>query len=255
MQRSSEDPGDEADGVPGSSLPDPVLIVGGSGRTGCQLAERLVPHVGVRVLARDAVRARERLPDDCEVCEGSVLRRPTLKAALEGVACVVLMNAGDATWQNRPELVDVLGTRHLLEQMDPEAAVLLVSSIAVTRPEHAFDTDPFSLAWKAGGEELVRMSSRRYAIVRPGWLVDGKRRPGIRLGQGDVLDGRLSRNALAEVCLQMLRCEEVWGKTFEVVEGTDPWPVDWCSDFAELESDMEVSTKTLKARGAEVSEI
>jgi nucleoside-diphosphate-sugar epimerase len=236
------------------SIPDPVLVVGGSGRTGRLLAAELAPLVSVRVLARNPDGCRDKLPPNTELFEGSVLRPPTLRPALEGASCVVVTNAGDGTWNNRPELVDVIGTRHLIEEMDDGASVLLVSSIAVTRPEHAFDTDPYSLAWKAGAEEIVRSCGRRYAIVRPGWLVDSKRRPGLRFGQGDVLNGRLSRDALAEVCLQVLRHDEAWGKTFEVVEGPDAWPEDWAGEFAALDPDLDLSPRTLKARGAEITE-
>jgi uncharacterized protein YbjT (DUF2867 family) len=235
-------------------IPEPVLVVGGSGRTGRLLAAELAPDVNVRVLARNPDGCRDKLPAECELFEGSVLRPATLRPALDGAASVVITNAGDGTWSNRPELVDVIGTRHLIEEMDEGTSILLVSSIAVTRPEHAFDTDPYSLAWKAGAEELVRSCGRRYSIVRPGWLVDSKRRPGLRFGQGDVLSGRLSRDALAEVCLQILRHDEAWGKTFEVIEGPDAWPEDWAGEFAALESDPDLSTKTLSRRGAGVTE-
>ena len=219
-------------------LPGPVLLVGGAGRTGRLLAGRLAPELRVRVLARDPTAARERLPGDCELFEGNVLAHQTLGEAIRGAGAVVIAIAGDGSWENRPELVDVFGTRNVLGLIeDPAMLVVLVSSIAVTRPEHALDSEGHGLSWKAAAEELVRGSGHPYSIIRSGWLVDRRPRGGLLFGQGDLLDGRLSRNALADVCIEVLRHPEARGKTFEVVEGGDEVPLDWKARFAELELD------------------
>jgi len=72
---------------------------------------------------------------------------------------------------------------------------------------------------------------------RPGWLVGRPPRGGLRFGQGDLLDGRLSRLALADVCVEVLRHPGAKGKTFEVVEGGDEPGLNWPARFAELELD------------------
>lgn len=219
-------------------LPEPVLLVGGTGRTGRLLAGRLSPELRVRVLARDPMGARERLPGECELFEGNVLAHQTLGEALHGAGAVVIAIAGDSSWENRPELVDVFGMRNVLRLIeDPAMLVLLVSSIAVTRPEYALDSEGHSLGWKAAAEELVRGSGQPYSIIRPGWLVDRPPRGGLRFGQGDLLDGRLSRHALADLCVEVLRHREARSKTFEVVEGGDEVRLEWEGRFAELELD------------------
>lgn len=218
--------------------PEPVLLVGGTGRTGRLLASRLASELRLRVLARDPTTAEAGLPSDCELFEGNVLARQTLGEALDGASAVVVAIAGDASWMNRPELVDVFGTRNLLSLIDdPAVHVVFVSSIAVTRPEYALDSEGHSLSWKAAAEELVRGSGHPYSIIRPGWLVDRPPRGGLRFGQGDLLDGRLSRHALADLCVEVLRHRDARGKTFEVVEGGDEPQLDWAARFAELELD------------------
>jgi uncharacterized protein YbjT (DUF2867 family) len=63
-------------------VPEPVLLIGGTGRTGCLLAGRLAQELRVRVLVRDPTAARERLAGDCELFGGNVLARQTLGEAL-----------------------------------------------------------------------------------------------------------------------------------------------------------------------------
>jgi hypothetical protein len=116
-------------------------------------------------------------------------------------------------------------------------AAALWGTFAVTRPEYAPDSGGQSLSWKAAAEELVRGSGQPYSIIRPGWLVDRPPRDGLRFGQGDLLEGQLSRQALADICIEVLRHRTAYGKTFEVVEGGDEVLPDWAARFAELESD------------------
>lgn len=230
----------------GGSLPESVLLVGGTGRTGRILAARLAPEMSVRVVARDPESARARLPDGCDLFEGNVLAAQTLAEACRDIDAVVLAIAGDSSWENRPELVDVFGTRNVLALVeDPAVRVVFVSSIAVTRPDYALDGEGHSLGWKAAGEELVRGSGHPYSIIRPGWLVNRPPRGGLRFGQGDLLEGCLSRDALADVLIEVLRNDEASGRTFEVVEGGEPGRIDWGACFRELEPDR--GWKTLLA--------
>jgi hypothetical protein len=134
--------------------------------------------------------------------------------------------------------VDVFGTRNVLGLTDdPAVLVVLVSSIAVTRPEWALDSGGTAWAgrrlrrsWCAGAVSRTRSSGRA-------GLSTDRRGAGSALARGDVLDGRLSRRALADVSVQLLRHREAHRKTFEVVEGGGDVRLDWGARFGELELD------------------
>ncbi len=205
-----------------------VLVVGATGRTGRLIVERLVAgHVPVRALVRDPAKG-EALPADVARFVGDVLRPETLAPAIAGTAAIVIATCGSAQHDNSAELVDFLGTRHIVEQAAAADAglVVYVSSIHATRPEHYQDVEPDSLGWKARGEEVVRRSGLGYCIVRAGWLTDDAGGDTMVLSQGDIAEGHLSRADLADVCVRVLGLDAARGKTFEVVaarhgEGSD----------------------------------
>lgn len=83
-----------------------ILVAGATGYIGRQLVPRLLAagH-GVRVLARDPRRARERLPAAVEIVAGDVLAPETLAPAMAGIEVayylVHSMEAGDFSFEER----------------------------------------------------------------------------------------------------------------------------------------------------------
>lgn len=126
---------------------------------------------------------------------------------------------------------------------------VLVSSAGVTRPGRPginLEEEPPAvrlndqlggiLTWKLRGEDSVRQSGVPYTIIRPCALTE---EPGVKeliFDQGDNIKGKVSRDAIAELCTQVLEQPKACNVTFEVKEGSDR-PNDWQSLFDRLQRD------------------
>jgi uncharacterized protein YbjT (DUF2867 family) len=109
---------------------------------------------------------------------------------------------------------------------------VLVSSAGVTRPGRAginLEEEPPAvrlndqlggiLTWKLRGEDSVRESGVPYTIIRPCALTE---EPGVQeliFEQGDNIKGKVSRDSIAEVCVQALEQPQACNVTFEVKSG------------------------------------
>jgi uncharacterized protein YbjT (DUF2867 family) len=128
---------------------------------------------------------------------------------------------------------------------------VMVSSAGVTRPGRPglnLEEEPPAvrlndqlggiLTWKLRGEEVIRQSGINYTIIRPCALTE---KPGDKVlvfDQGDNMRGQVSRDAIAELCIQSLTIPEASNKTFEVrEEDVIANSIDWKSLFSKLESD------------------
>lgn len=98
------------------------------------------------------------------------------------------------------------------------------------------------IAARARGEQGLRDSGAPYVIVRPGWLTDARAR-GARLAQGDVEDGQVSRDTVADACVGALLTPAAHGRTFELFDddaGTAD-VIDWERLLGELAPDPEAA--------------
>lgn len=127
---------------------------------------------------------------------------------------------------------------------------VLVSSAGVTRPGRTdinLEEEPPAvrlndqlggiLTWKLRGEESVRHSGILYTIIRPCALTE---EPGVKqliFDQGDNIKGKVSRDAIAELCLQVLAQPKACNVTFEVKQEGSDQSNDWQSLFDSLQPD------------------
>ena len=129
---------------------------------------------------------------------------------------------------------------------------ILVSSAGVTRPNRPginLEEEPPAvrlndqlggiLTWKWRGEESVRASGIPYTIIRPCALTE---EPGIQplvFDQGDNIKGKVSRDSIAELCVQVLEQPQAGNLTFEVK--ADPnygaFVANWQNLLAQLKRD------------------
>lgn len=128
---------------------------------------------------------------------------------------------------------------------------VLVSSAGVTRPGRPglnLDEEPPAvrmneqlggiLTWKLRGEEVVRQSGLSYTIVRPCALTEEPGNQPLWVDQGDNLRGKVSREDIAELCIQALSQPHACQVTFEVTEGHGGCGVgDWDCLFAKVRRD------------------
>jgi uncharacterized protein YbjT (DUF2867 family) len=223
------------------------LVAGATGGVGQQVVSRLLRrNEHVRALVRDLTKARALLGENLELIEGDARRIDSAHEAVRGVQVVICtLGARPGNEHNTPEQVDYEGVSNLVK-----AAVVagverfvLVSSLAVTRPDHPLNQYGRILDWKLKGEEALRGSGLVYTIIRPGGLNDEAGGvTGLTFDQGDRISGRISRADVAEVVLQALARDSARNVTFEVISadgGAPATPDAWDALFLTLRSDLQ----------------
>ncbi|GCE29062.1 nucleoside-diphosphate sugar epimerase [Dictyobacter alpinus] len=219
-----------------------ILVIGGTGNTGRHIVQKLLQHgYAARVLARNIHAAREQFDPQVEVVAGDITQPASVAAAMHGVAgCVIIVESStsDAA-PNSPERVHFQGTRHVLAAAaEQQAHIVLVTQIYIARPER-FPEMRNIIHWRGQAEQAVRTSNVPYTIVRPSWLTnEPASRAAIRFEQGDTGDGQISREDVAEVCVQSLLVPEAQGKTFEIYNEPGTPPLAWQPLFQQLAGDV-----------------
>jgi len=223
---------------------EPVLVAGATGGVGQQVVNKMLARgVQVRVLARDPERATALFGKQADIVPGDVRQPESLVSAMHGMRAVICTTGGNAqNPDNSPEHVDYEGVRNLVGAA-MQAGVkhfVLVSTIAVTKPEHPLNRFGRILDWKLKGENALRESGLTYTIVRPGGLTN---EPGdqhaLQFDQGDRISGMISRADVAEVCIQALEQPAAQNVTLEVIQapGSAPAVEDWGGMFSNLAPD------------------
>jgi len=129
--------------------------------------------------------------------------------------------------------------------------VILISSAGVTRPKRPgidLSQEPPAvrlndqlggiLTWKLAAEDLLRNSGLRYTIIRPCALTENPGDKRLIFDQGDNIRGQVSREAIAQLCLQVYNNPTAVNKTFEVRETEEiVKEQDYGQLFAPLNSD------------------
>lgn len=212
----------------GTSSDQPVVILGGGGRTGMAVAEALAKEglyaVTTTRSGNDPFRVIK-LPQDIKSrlthFEGSVdvCQPSSLLEALREIKPSAIVFAASASKQGGNAFaVDDEGVGHAAEAARTlNARFILVSALAVDRPESKSYKITNTLGGnldkimdaKRQGEDKVRSTLKNYVIIRPGPLLNGKGKNGaadIELNQGDMIGGGLSREELAGVVVGALMC-------------------------------------------------
>lgn len=226
-----------------------ILVAGATGGVGQHLIGRLTAQdYSVRALVRDTARAEQLFAaqDRLTLVEGDTGKPITLPRAVVGAGAVICaIGAKAPVGDNSPEKVDYEGVRNLVlaARNAGIGRFILVSSLAVTHPEHPLNNFGRVLDWKRRGEDALRTSGLLYTIIRPGGLTDA---PGgasaLKVDQGDRTSGMISRSDVAAVCVAALDEIATYHTTFEIVaeEGTPPEHLR--NLFASLKTDRELGT-------------
>lgn len=131
---------------------------------------------------------------------------------------------------------------------------VMISSAGVTRPGRPglnLEEEPPAvrmneqlggiLTWKLRGEDAVRESGIPYTIIRPCALTEEPGGKALIFEQGDNIRGKVSRDDIAELCIQVLEQPKAYNVTFEVKEAVNSDRLlDWESLFSSLKTDNEV---------------
>lgn len=125
---------------------------------------------------------------------------------------------------------------------------VLVSSAGVTRPGRPginLEEEPPAvrlndqlggiLTWKLKGEDSIRESAVSYTIIRPCALTEEPGGKELIFEQGDNIRGKISRDDVAEICVQALKEAKACNVTFEVKANDNAANhIDWHNLFANL---------------------
>lgn len=226
----------------------PILIAGATGGVGRQLVGKLTARdQEVRALVRDMTQAQTLFSEqNClTLVEGDTSKPISLPRAVVGVRAVICsIRAKAPVGDDSPEKIDYEGVRNLVlaARNASVGRFVLVSSIAVTHPDHPWNNFGRALDWKRKGEDVLRTSGLVYTIIRPGTLTDTPGgATGIKIDQGDrISEGFISRSDVASLCLEALDEITTYHSTFEVVAEATEQPKDLRVLFASLKTDREL---------------
>jgi len=217
-----------------------MLVAGATGLTGRIIVNKLI-KTGVKplVLVRNLEKAQNLFGDAVEFHQGDLREPETLLSALSGIKTVIsAVGTRTPVGKNCPKKVDFEGVANLVHaaELKNVQRFILISSIAVTHPEHPLNCFGKILDWKFKGEEVLRQSGLNYTIIRPGGLKDNSTTGhALFFDQGDQISGMINRSAVAEICLNALQYPQSHCTTFEAIETDQPGRSDWIKLFTSLE--------------------
>jgi uncharacterized protein YbjT (DUF2867 family) len=205
------------------------VVIGGSGRTGRRITERLTKDGHQVVVA-------SRHPEGDKTVELDLAAGvdPATFAGAEGIVICVEPPKDPATAEvvMHESVASIAGVA-----AREDIPVVLVSQIYLTRAAEHPDMAA-RIEARARGEHALRTSGAQYTIVRPSWLHD-LTPGGVRVEQGDTGDGRIGRDAVAAAVVAALFDPAASGKTFELYDDPDSAQPDWPAVFAALSPDPE----------------
>jgi uncharacterized protein YbjT (DUF2867 family) len=167
-----------------------VIVAGATGGVGQLTVSKLLEKgLAVRVLTRNADKARKMFEDKVEIALGDIRQMAMLEAAVRDVAYIICCTGTTAfpsrKWgfkgflsvKNSPQQVDAEGIKNLVVAAPKNLKKFVyISSCGVLRKEKF----PFNilnafgvLDAKKQGEEAIINSGLPYTIIRPGRLIDG----------------------------------------------------------------------------------
>ncbi len=142
-----------------------IVVAGGSGLLGRLVVSELVARgETVRVLVRDAERARLACGDGVEVVAGDVRRRPGLDEAVAGAGVVVSAVHGFLGGRGAgPAEVDDRGNANLVDAAAAAGADVVLVSVLGASPDSPLEL----FRAKHRAEEHLRASATGWTVIRP----------------------------------------------------------------------------------------
>jgi len=210
-----------------------VLVAGATGRTGQLVVRRLQAHgIDFRLFVRSGEKAIELFGPEIvdRLVIGSVLSDEEVEAAVRNIDALICAIGGNVMDPDAPppSAIDRDGVIRLATAAKAAGVetFVLISSLAVTHPEHPLNKYGRVLDMKLAGEDAVRElygeAGFRYAILRPGGLLDGPAfRHALRFDTGDRITGSIDRGDVAEVAVISLWHPNAADKTFELIKEGD----------------------------------
>jgi uncharacterized protein YbjT (DUF2867 family) len=203
-----------------------AFVAGATGETGRRIVKQLVDRgIEVRAFVRDAVKAKEILPEGVEIVTGDVLQVESVKTALSGCTLVFCATGAKPSLDpTQPYLVDFEGTKNLVNAAKGEGIeqFVLVTSLCVSKLLHPLNLFWGILVWKKWAEEYLQRSGLSYTIVRPGGLKNEDNDDRIVMkGVDSLFEGSIPRTKVAQVCIESCFDVNAKNKVLEIVAKPD----------------------------------
>ncbi|HKM82532.1 MAG TPA: SDR family oxidoreductase [Candidatus Acidoferrum sp.] len=187
------------------------LITGATGDVGSKVVERLLQRGDrPRVFVREEKKARSRFGDRVDVFVGDLAYAASLRAALEGVDALFLVNTGPqipAQDEGAAQVAKAAGVKHLvkLSSMDVEQGLAIG-------------------AWHERGEAAIRASGIPFAFVQPtgfmsnllAWAPSIKAEGVVRASTGDGRRAFIHSDDIAAVATKALTTREYDGESIPI---------------------------------------
>jgi uncharacterized protein YbjT (DUF2867 family) len=187
------------------------LITGATGDVGSKVVERLLQRGDrPRVFVREEKKARLRFGDRVDVFVGDLAYAASLRAALEGVDALFLVNTGPqipAQDEGAVQVAKAAGVKHLvkLSSMDVEQGLAIG-------------------AWHERGEAAIRASGIPFAFVQPtgfmsnllAWAPSIKAEGVVRAATGDGRRAFIHSDDIAAVATKALTTREYDGESIPI---------------------------------------
>jgi uncharacterized protein YbjT (DUF2867 family) len=208
-----------------------VLVVGATGRTGEWVVKRLKSHhIDYHLFVRSGEKAIELFGPEVidKLTIGSIEHSEEINAALLNADAVICAIGGKVTDPEAPppSAIDRDGVKRLaiLAKEHGIKQFILISSLAVTKPDHPMNKYGQVLTMKLEGENEVRRlfsaQGYSYTILRPGGLIDGPPlMHNLIFDTGDrIATGIIDRSDVAEAAVISLFTPEAHNLTFELIQ-------------------------------------
>ncbi|MCG8344811.1 MAG: SDR family oxidoreductase [Chlorobiales bacterium] len=209
-----------------------VLVAGATGRTGQWVVKRL-QHYGIdyRLFVRSGEKALELFGPEVvdRLTIGSIESESDIDAAVKNADAVICAVGGNVMDPESPppSAIDRDGVVRFASRSKKLGVkrFILVSSLAVTKPDHPLNKYGNVLTMKLEGENEVRRlygeQGFGYTILRPGGLIDedGPLQHAILFDKGDRIEtGTINRSDVAEAAVEALWISEARNLTFELIQ-------------------------------------
>lgn len=239
------------------SIPAPVAVAGATGGCGVEIVNLLKERgVPIRALVRNPEKAASIAGPGVTLVEGVLSNPAPLEELVAGArSLVITIGAGPQRREGpdgKPEVfflpgqtpaeIDYAGNVLLVEAAKRAGVehIVMLSTLNVTNFDHFLNKmgGGRTLEWKLKAENHLRGSGLTYTVVRPGGLNAGSaEKARIVIGQGDTLQGSVSRRLVAAVTVASLDCPGARNRTFELVAEAGEPTTDLCGLFGGLQPD------------------
>ncbi|GAB3045410.1 SDR family oxidoreductase [Virgibacillus ainsalahensis] len=200
-----------------------VLVIGANGSVGKQVVEKLMDanHEPVAM-----VRKAEQLSQFEDIGAQTVLTdlEENFESAYDDVDAVIFAaGSGPNTGADKTIIIDQEGAieaTDLAKKYGINRFVLL-SSMGADKPKDAKQIKHYLYA-KHRADEYLKDSGLAYTILRPGGLTDDPGKGKVNLQEKIEEFGKVTREDVASVLVQILTSKEAENKVFELLEGDTP---------------------------------